>query len=127
VATSEVSGVIASFPGIRHANVYGVEIPSTEGRAGMAALVAEHDFDLKGFWKHLISQLPPYARPLFLRIQKDIDVTGTFKYSKRELMRQAYNPATTTDAIYFGHPGKDSFIRLDETMFDSIQAGRLRF
>ena len=36
VATSEVAEAICAFPGVKHANVYGVTIPATEGRAGMA-------------------------------------------------------------------------------------------
>ena len=40
VATSEVAGVITDFPGIVEANVYGVHVPSTEGAACMAAIVA---------------------------------------------------------------------------------------
>ena len=36
VATSEVSEAICAFPGIKEANVYGVAIPGTDGRAGMA-------------------------------------------------------------------------------------------
>ena len=41
VATSEVSEAICEFPGVKHANVYGVAIPATEGRAGMATVVGE--------------------------------------------------------------------------------------
>lgn len=38
VATTEVAQVLRSFPGVADANVYGVAISGTEGRAGMAAL-----------------------------------------------------------------------------------------
>ncbi len=62
VATSEVSEAICAFPGVKHANVYGVAVPATEGRAGMAALVAEDALDLVGFRKHLMVRLPPYAQ-----------------------------------------------------------------
>jgi fatty-acyl-CoA synthase len=41
VSTSEVSEVLGAFPGVNHANVYGVAIPGTEGRIGMAAIVAD--------------------------------------------------------------------------------------
>ena len=53
VATSEVSEAICAFPGVKHANVYGVAIPAAEGRAGMAAVVAEDAFGPGG-----ISQAP---------------------------------------------------------------------
>src|SRR5580658_6428453 len=82
VATSEVAEAICSFPGVKHANVYGVAVPGTEGRAGMAALVSDHVLDLGGLRKHLWQRLPPYACPLFLRIRNEVELTGTFKYAK---------------------------------------------
>src|SRR6266480_4658503 len=68
VATSEVAEAICAFRGVTDANVYGVQIPGTEGRAGMAALVAD-ELDLAAFRNHLIARLPGYARPLFLRLR----------------------------------------------------------
>ena len=100
--------------------------PATEGRAGMATLVAEEELDLAGFRKHLISRLPPYARPLFLRIRRNVDVTGTFKYSKTDLVRQGYDPAASDDAVYFDHPESDAFVRLDQELYDRIQTGGVR-
>ena len=126
VATSEVSEAICAFPGVEHANVYGVAIPDTEGRAGMAALVTEPDLDLHAFRKHLITRLPSYARPLFLRVRDKIEVTGTFKYSKTDLVRQGYDPASTADVIYFDNPESQALIRLDKALYDRIQVGQIR-
>jgi fatty-acyl-CoA synthase len=126
VATSEVSQAIGTFPGVTHANVYGVAIPNTEGRAGMAALVVESNLDLPTFRQHLITRLPAYARPMFLRVQGEIEVTGTFKYSKTELVRQGYDPVSTTDTIYFNSPESQSFVQLDKALYDRIQAGQIR-
>ena len=126
VATSEVAQVISTFPGVTHANVYGVSIPNSEGRAGMAALVVEPDVDLPALRSYLSSCLPAYALPVFLRIQDQIDVTGTFKYSKTELVRQAYDPLSTRDAIYFNNSESQSFVPLDKAMYDRIQRGQVR-
>jgi fatty-acyl-CoA synthase len=126
VATSEVSEAICAFPGIKHANVYGVAIPSTEGRAGMAALVADRELDLAALRKHLMSRLPPYARPLFLRLQDDVDVTGTFKYSKTDLVRQGYDPANTMDVLYFDNSESQAFNRIDKSLYERIQIGQIR-
>jgi fatty-acyl-CoA synthase len=126
VATSEVSQAIASFPGVTHANVYGVAVPNTEGRVGMAALVIDTSIDFAKFRRHLAAHLPPYARPLFLRVQDQLEITGTFKYSKTDLALQGYDPVSITDAIYFDHPEFLSFIRLDKALYDQIQSGRIR-
>jgi fatty-acyl-CoA synthase len=126
VATSEVSEAICAFPGVTHVKVYGVAIPSTEGRAGMAAVVAEDELDLPGFRKHLISRLPPYARPIFLRFRSEIELTGTFKYLKTELARQGYDPSATTDRIYFDNPESGAFVPLDKHLYERIQDGQIR-
>jgi fatty-acyl-CoA synthase len=126
VATSEVSEVICAFPGVKHANVYGVAIPATEGRAGMAAVVADEPLDLAGFRKHLVSRLPPYARPLFLRIRDEVEVTGTFKYSKTDLVRQGYDPVASDDRLYFDNMESEEFTRLDKQLYDRIQVGSIR-
>ncbi len=126
VATSEVSAAICAFPGVLRANVYGVTIPANAGRAGMAALVVENDLNLAAFRQHLISCLPFYARPLFLRLQDDIEVTGTFKYSKTHLVKQGYDPSATEDILYFSCPESGTFVPLDKPLYDRIQAGQIR-
>jgi fatty-acyl-CoA synthase len=125
VATCEVSETICAFPGVRQANVYGVSIPGADGRAGMAALVAEPEIDLAALRTHLIERLPQYARPLFLRIRSAMELTSTFKYTKSELVRQAYNPAMTSDLLYFNHPERQAFVRLDDALFGRIQSGEI--
>jgi fatty-acyl-CoA synthase len=93
VSTFEVSEAICAFPGVKEANVYGVTVPAVDGRAGMAALVTGGELDLAAFRAHLIARLPAYACPLFLRFQSKMDVTGTFKHAKSDLVRQGYDPS----------------------------------
>jgi fatty-acyl-CoA synthase len=126
VATSEVSEAICAFPGVKHANVYGVAIPATEGRAGMATVVAADTLDLADFRNHLVNHLPPYARPLFLRIRNDAEVTGTFKYSKTDLVRQGYDPVASNDVLYFDNQESGAFTRLDKDLYERIQVGGIR-
>jgi fatty-acyl-CoA synthase len=126
VATSEISEAILEFPGIKQANVYGVTVPGADGRAGMATLVTEQDFDLTAFRAHLVSRLPRYARPLFLRLRNAMEVTGTFKYTKTDLARQGYDPSATDDILYFSHPESQAFVRLDTALYGRILAGEIR-
>jgi fatty-acyl-CoA synthase len=126
VATSEVATVIMAFPGIREANVYGVRVTGTEGAAGMAAVVTDGPLDFVAFREHLARRLPPYARPLFVRITDRIELTATFKRTKVELVRQGYDPTATSDAIYFDNPEQRAFVRLDGTQYARIQAGDVR-
>jgi fatty-acyl-CoA synthase len=127
VATCEVAEAICAFPGVKHANVYGVTVAAAEGRAGMATLVTEDELDLAEFRRHLMNRLPPYARPLFLRMRKNMDLTGTFKYSKTDLVRQGFNPASSDDVVYFNHLESGAFTRLDQQLYERIQMGAIRF
>ncbi len=126
VSTSEVSEAITAFPGIAEANVYGVAIPGRDGRAGMAALVADGEIDLAALREHLVQRLPDYARPPFLRIRDELDVTGTFKQKKLDLVREGFDPSATTDAIFFHDPEAHAFVRLDGPLYDRILAGAVR-
>jgi fatty-acyl-CoA synthase len=127
VSTTEVSQAICAFRGVSEANVYGVSVPNTEGRVGMAALVAEENLDLAGLRKHLVHCLPAYARPVFLRIGSGFDVTGTFKYSKTKLICQGYDPLASADALYFDSLESEAFVQLDKEFYDRIQSGGIRF
>ncbi|MFO1187577.1 MAG: long-chain-acyl-CoA synthetase [Alphaproteobacteria bacterium] len=73
VATCEVSKALASVPGIKEANVYGVPVPGTDGKAGMAAIHVESYLDMDALADRLVAMLAPYARPVFLRVKDEID------------------------------------------------------
>jgi fatty-acyl-CoA synthase len=126
VAACEVSQAMTECPGVREANVYGVAVPGTDGRAGMAAIVVDERFDLALFRAHLNERLPDYARPLFLRILREMEVTATFKHKKSDLARAGYAPSLTDDAIYFNDAGCGAFVRLDRTLFGRVQTGQIR-
>jgi fatty-acyl-CoA synthase len=126
VSASEVAAALAEFPGILETTVYGVPVPGAEGAAGMAALVTNGALDFTGLLAHLAQRLPAYARPLFLRIQDHIAITGTFKHQKAELVRQSFDPAATQDAIYFCDTTARAYVRIDTTLFERIQAGTIR-
>jgi fatty-acyl-CoA synthase len=127
VATSEVAEAIATFPGVLEANVYGVPIPGTEGRAGMAALVLDGPLDLAAFRSHLAERLPIYARPVFLRVMDTIQITATFKHTKSGLAAEAYGPDRVEDRLYFDHPTRQEFVPLDRALHEEIQRGLIRF
>jgi fatty-acyl-CoA synthase len=118
--------VINAVPGIHDANVYGVTVVGRDGRAGMAAIVCDRDCDLTKLHAHLCATLPDYARPLFLRIQNEIEVTGTFKQRKVELVREGFDPGKTADPIYFNDPQSQAFVRLDAALYQRIERGEIR-
>jgi len=126
VSTAEVAEALTAFPGIRDANVYGVAIAGYEGRAGMATIVADGELDLAALRAHLHARLPPYARPLFVRIGGELEVTMTFKPRKVDLVAQGFDPAGTEDALYVDDPRRGEYVRLDTALYGEIVAGSIR-
>jgi len=126
VSTLEVSEAVGAFPGVTEANVYGVAVPGTEGRAAMAAISPAGDLDLAALRAHLVGRLPPYARPLFLRLCQGMDVTATFKQTKGSLVREAFDPSAVNDPLYFDHPVEQRFVPVDDRLYSDIRHGRVR-
>jgi fatty-acyl-CoA synthase len=126
VSTTEVEEAIGHFDGVHETNVYGVQVPGRDGRAGMAVIVVADGIDLNAFREHLTKRLPEYARPVFLRIRKNIEVTATFKQKKVDLVREGFDPDAIEDPIYFNDPVAKTFVRLDTALYDRIRAGEVR-
>lgn len=126
VATSEVAEVLSQVPGIEEANVYGVQVEGTDGRAGMASIVGKPELDYAKLEQILDRDLPPYARPIFLRIQPEMEVTGTFKHRKVELVKEGFDPSKVADPIKFRNPETGHYEDLDQASYDAIQGGQIR-
>ena len=126
VATTEVAAVLAAYPGIIAANVYGVAVPGHDGKAGMAALETGEGFDLSGLKAWLAGKLPSYARPLFIRLVPSLAVTETFKPKKQQLATDGFDPAQIEDALY-ADIGERSHAPLDSGLYARINSGLIRF
>ncbi|GAC1626082.1 MAG: long-chain-acyl-CoA synthetase [Nevskia sp.] len=101
VATTEVEAALNGIAGIEQAVVYGVQVPGSDGRAGMASLSWNGArFDGARVARALRERLPAYAVPLFIRLRKEQEVTATFKYRKVDLKREGFDPALVADPLY---------------------------
>jgi len=130
VSTNEVGEILNGFDDIEFCNVYGVEIPGADGRAGMVAVTLKENvahLDLAAFAAYADRELPTYAVPLFVRVQRDIDVTGTFKMVKGDLRKEGYDSRQTSDPIFVRLPGSADYVAMDEATLDRIQAGNAGF
>jgi citronellyl-CoA synthetase len=126
VSTNEVAEVLNQHPQIEMANVYGVEIPGVEGKAGMAALAIDKSasFDLDCFTNLVDTALPAYARPVFLRIQRTFETTGTFKLVKTSLREEAYHPERVGDDVIYVRPATGGGYRaLDADLYEQLRTG----
>lgn len=123
VATAEVEGVVSNVAGFRDTTVYGVQIPGMEGRAGMAAIVdPDCLLDFKALAEGLDRALPSYARPIFLRIVKELEMTGTFKLKKINLQKEGFDPNKIQDKVYF-RSGNKEYVEVTPEIYEEIISG----
>ena len=125
VSTAEVEGVINSLDFVESCAVYGVQIPNTDGRAGMAAITTNSDLDLDLLHKTLKEKLPVYARPIFIRHSSTIETTHTQKIKKSDLKKEAYYIDRFDEPVYFSNKGKE-YTLLESIAYQQISNGEIK-
>lgn len=125
VATTQVEAALASDQAVEECTVFGVEVPDTGGRAGMAAVQLREgaQFDGKALARAVYGQLPAYALPLFVRVVKTLEHTTTFKSRKVELREQAYGP-DVKDPLYVLAGRDDGYVPYYDEYPDEVAAGK---
>ena len=95
-----------------------------DGRAGMAAIVLHKEtiLDLPALYLHIMSSLPDYARPKFLRLLDEMDITGTFKHKKTELVKRGFAPDGYGE-VYIIEPTKKTYSPINSEHIRVITAG----
>ncbi|KAJ8299889.1 hypothetical protein KUTeg_021408 [Tegillarca granosa] len=102
VSTSEVEAVISNIIKLQDAVVYGVEVPGTEGRAGMAAIVDENDnLDLSYLHR-------------------------TFKLKKVDLRKEGFNPMEVKDRLFFLNSKSGQYETITPQVYKDICSGKIR-
>lgn len=127
VSTNEVGEALAAIPGIATANVYGVAVPGTDGKAGMAAITSDGNIDFSNLRAKLSSSLPAYAIPVFIRVQPEAETTGTFKYRKVELVQEGFDPSRTGDPVWILDIETGAYVPLTPERHARLSAGGYRF
>ncbi|CAJ2499657.1 Uu.00g025100.m01.CDS01 [Anthostomella pinea] len=130
VATTEVSEMMGKYPAVDEANVYGVQLPNHDGRAGCAAVVLKRKADdslLRSLAEHARKKLPKYAVPIFLRVGKGLDLarTGTNKQQKHELRIQGVDPVKVGDDELFWLKN-GTYVRFAKGDWDQLNAGQVK-
>lgn len=132
VSTNEVADVVGQFVQVAETNVYGVQVPHTDGRAGCAAItladsVTLDTFDFEGLAKHAISILPRYAVPIFLRIVSALETTGTMKMQKGRLRAEGIDldkieARKENDRLYWLPPGGSKYLPFERKEWEELKA-----
>ncbi|CAD5229230.1 unnamed protein product [Bursaphelenchus okinawaensis] len=128
VSTMEVEGVLQPIMQIQNATVFGVEVQGREGRAGMIGTTLNANVDVEKFIEEAASRLKEnlaaYAIPVFLRICKEVETTGTFKLKKTNLQKDGFDPEKCgNDPLFYYDYSAGTYKALDRLMYDKIQSG----
>ena len=125
VSTNEVGEILNACDQVEISNVYGVDIPGAEGKAGMAAitLTPGQQFSAAEFTEFVDRELPAFARPVFVRIEQQQDTTGTFKLFKGKLKQQAYHLDQVDEPIYVRQPKSKQYELLDHGFYEQLING----
>ncbi|EEP77440.1 conserved hypothetical protein [Uncinocarpus reesii 1704] len=143
VSTNEVSEVLGNHPDIHEANVYGVEVPHHDGRAGCAAIIFKEQAQnpnsdavleppekvLRSLASHASAGLPKYAVPLFLRVTSSMQSTGNNKQQKSLLRTEGVNPtllrnSKSADQLYWLKNG--TYMPFGQREWDELNGGKVR-
>ena len=141
VATTEVAEVVSAVEGVQEVNVYGVEVPGHDGRAGCAAITPTGDVTLDGATiassehaggaplelqnvaRTALLALPKYALPLFVRLLPAQPVTSTFKHQKVALRNDGVDPTSVSDPVFMLDIPSKAYVSLTAQMWGNILSG----
>jgi acyl-CoA synthetase (AMP-forming)/AMP-acid ligase II len=146
VSTAEVAEALgAQRELVDEANVYGVQLPGFDGRAGCAAVTLAPELQrrfedrgevddkvLEGVARRAIGTLPRYAVPVFLRLLRDEGAsnrTGTNKQQKVALRDEGVDPAKVQakgDLVFWLPPGREAYERFGAKEWSRLTAGELK-
>lgn len=123
VSTAEVSEAVGKHEAVEEANVYGVQVPQHDGRAGCAAVVLKPsattatpdskvplptEQTLRSLAEHVKKELPAFAVPIWLRVTQEMQTTGTNKQQKHLLQKDGVDPSAAEaagDVLYWLNGG----------------------
>ncbi|KAG5302109.1 AMP dependent ligase [Histoplasma ohiense] len=153
VSTNEVSEVLGKHPEVLEANLYGVELPNHDGRAGCAAIVfreqakitpppnSEHEDAskvpilepsstvLRSLARLASENLPKYAVPLFLRVTRGTQSTGNNKQQKHVLRKEGVDVDLLSkkgvdDLLYWFRGGE--YVPFGKKEWETVKGGRVK-
>jgi acyl-CoA synthetase (AMP-forming)/AMP-acid ligase II len=130
VSTNEVAEALSTSPHIDEINVYGVALPNHDGRAGCAAVMLKSTPSaqtLREIAQHAREKMPKFAIPLFLRVVKEFEVTGTAKYTKHGLREQGVDPGKVgEDGLFWLPVGADAYEEFGKRDWDNVVGGGVK-
>ncbi|KAF1530301.1 Very long-chain acyl-CoA synthetase, partial [Eudyptes sclateri] len=83
-------------------------------------LKAGESFEGENLYAFTRDTLPSYAAPRFVRIQDALEITGTFKQCKGNLVKEGFDPNVIKDPLFFRDDKKSSYVPLNPDTYAAI-------
>jgi len=128
VSTLEVESILDSYPSIHMSAVYGVAIPDTDGKAGMASVKLDKSmkFEIDDFSLFIKDVLPRYSIPVFIRICEDIELTGPYKIKKVNLKQEGFDINVINDPMYIWNLKSKNYVLFDDSLYQKLREGQFK-
>lgn len=139
VSTAEVAEVLGGCSEVAEANVYGVELPGHDGRAGCACVVLKPECyvgstgaeakeeTMKTLAQHVVKGLPKFAVPIFIRVTREMVTTGNLKHVKHDMRVQGADPELVEsggDRLWWLVGGV--YVRFTKKDWDELRGGKVK-
>jgi fatty-acyl-CoA synthase len=123
VACVDVEEVIRESYKFNEVIVYGISLPKVDGKIGMASLVTTNSFHPKEILEYLQNNLPNYALPYFIRIQKEKhQTTSTLKIQKTKIAKESIQNYKELEHFVLVN---GSYQKVNEELYNAIMNGEL--
>jgi fatty-acyl-CoA synthase len=123
VACVDVEEVIRESYKFNEVIVYGISLPKVDGKIGMASLVITNSFHPKEILEYLQNNLPNYALPYFIRIQKEKhQTTSTLKIQKTKIAKESIQNYKELEHFVLVN---GSYQKVNEELYNAIMNGEL--
>ncbi|KAF1974350.1 acetyl-CoA synthetase-like protein [Bimuria novae-zelandiae CBS 107.79] len=135
VSTVEVAVSLGKHPEIDEANVYGVQVPHHDGRAGCAAVILKSGSVepsaslLKSIAEHARKNLPAFAVPIWLRVVREMQTTGTHKQMKHLFRNDGLDVRAVEergDVLFWLDPETKTYEKFTVKHLERIESGGVK-
>ena len=123
VSAALVERELLATPGVSQAVATGVEVTGYDGRAGLAVVVAESDFDITRL-ERLARCMPRSAVPRFVRVVPELSRTASLKLRRRAWGQEGIDPSRVSGQLWVLDEGK--YRPLDAAAHRDVMSGKLR-
>jgi len=90
-------------------------------------LIEGEKMDWKKFMQHINSRMPEHARPIFIRVLKDMGGVNILDQINPRLKQEGFSPQTVKDPLFYLDPQQDAYLPLTPEIYQEILENKFDF